>query len=729
MLRHSRFIVPVALVLLFVFQAGLAQKKKLTYEQAFEYGEPRLTSFPSRPMGWLDDTYYLEMKREQGGGSIVKVHAVTGEETVFFNYADFKDDLPEGFNLARSEANTDDYQKHIFSQENDLYYFNATSKEFKRLSENEPEENNPTFSPDGKKVAFTRDHDLYVIDLESGKETRLTTDGDELVYNGWASWVYYEEILGRASRYSAFWWAPNSEMIAYLRFDDSPVPMFPIYRSEGQHGELEKTRYPKSGDPNPLVKLGVVNLADAKTLWLDDTEADDHYVAWPFWSPDSKILVYQHLNRGQDDMRFMAGNPNTGESKEIYHEQNKTWVDFFTDIYVLGDGTGFLVRSDRSGWRNLYHYDFEGNLVNQVTNFGWRIEGIEQVVEKTKTVFFTGTGGESTESHLYSIKLDGKGLKKLTTIPGSHSASVSPGGKYFTDSYSNLTTPTKVEIFDTKGKSIRLVADTKAPEMDEYDLGKVELFRVKIDDGYELPVTLILPPGFDENKKYPVIISIYGGPDAGFIANRFPWGMSQFWYAQQGIIMVSMDHRASGHFGKKGLDEMHRNLGKWEMHDYIEVVKWLEEKPFINGDKIGITGGSYGGYTTCMALTYGADYFNYGIANYSGTDWQLYDNVYTERFMDTPLENPEGYEFGSVMTHAGNYKGYLLITHGTMDDNVHLQNSIQLVSKLQDLGKDFEMMFYPGVRHGWGGPKGQHLRQLQLKFWFRHLLDTEFVKE
>jgi len=729
MLRNSRLIVPLVLVFLFVFQAGNAQKKKLTYEQAFEYGQPRLTSFPSRPMGWFDDAYYLEMKRGQGGDSIVKVHAVTGEEVEFFNFTDYKDDLPEGFNLSRSAAHTDDYKQFIFDQDGDLYSFNSVSKEFKQLTETEAEEKTPALSPDGKKVAFTRKHDLYFIDLESGKETRLTNDGDKLIYNGWASWVYYEEILGRGSRYRAFWWAPNSKLIAYLQFDDSPVPMFPIYRSAGQHGELEKTRYPKSGDPNPLVKLGVVSLSDAKTVWLDDTREDDHYVAWPFWSPDSKILAYQHINRGQDDMRFMAGDISTGKSKEIYHEQNETWIDFFQDIYVLEDGNGFLVRSDRSGWKNLYHYDFDGNLVTQITNFNWRVKSIARVVEKTKTVFFTGTGGESTETHLYSIKLNGKGLKKLTRTPGSHSPMVSPGGKYFGDSYSNLTTPTKVEIFDAKGNSVRLVADTKAPEMDEYDLGKVELFRVKVDDGYELPVTWTLPPDFDENKKYPVIISIYGGPDAGYIGNRFPFSVSQYWYAQEGIIMVSMDHRGSGHFGKKGLDEMHRNLGKWEIHDYGEVVKWLEEKPFIDGDKIGITGGSYGGYTTCMALTLGADLFNYGIANYSVTDWQLYDNVYTERFMDTPKENPEGYEYGSAMTHADNYKGYMLITHGTMDDNVHLQNSIQLVSKLQDLGKEFDMMFYPGGRHGWGGPKGQHLRQMQLKFWFEHLLDKEFVKE
>jgi dipeptidyl-peptidase-4 len=277
------------------------------------------------------------------------------------------------------------------------------------------------------------------------------------------------------------------------------------------------------------------------------------------------------------------------------------------------------------------------------------------------------------------------------------------------------------------GNSVRFVKDSKLPVMDEYNLGKTELFTIKTGDGYDLPALWILPPGFDEGKKYPVIISIYGGPESQGVANRFPRGLGDFYLAQNGIIIMAVDHRGSGHFGKAGSSQMHRSLGKWEMNDYIEAVRWLEAKRFIDGEKIGITGGSYGGYVTCMALTYGADYFNYGIADFSVTDWHLYDNVYTERYMDTPDQNPEGYEAGSVLTYADKYKGKLLITHGTIDDNVHMQNSIQLIDKLEDLDKDFEMMLYPGERHGWGGPKGEHLSRLTIKFWFENLLGKEIV--
>lgn len=728
MLYYFKMIASYILLLL-ILQPGFSQKKNLTYKQAFERGEPRLQESIPSPERWLDDTWYLVEDRSPNGSSMIKVNAYTGEESVYFNYDEYNEFLPEGFNLSRSSFHTDDYTKFLFIRENDLYLFDATGKAFKQLTDNDSEEQNPAFSPDASKIAYTRDHNLFVIDVETGKEIQLTFDGDDLIYNGWASWVYYEEILGRSSRYRAFWWSPDSKMIAYLRFDDSTVPLFPIFRAEGTHGDLERTRYPKAGDPNPIVKLGVVHLESGKTTWIDDTERDDHYVAWPFWSADSKVLVFQHLNRDQNDMRFMAANPITGESKEIYREKQDSWVEFFEDVYVFKDGSGFLLRSDKSGWRNLYYYDFNGNLIRQVTSFDWRVKSIERVVEKSKTIFFTGTGGISTDTYLYSIKLNGKGLKRLTASSGTHNPSVSPGGSLFYDEFSDILTPEKHEIFDSEGKSVRFAGDTKLPEMDKYNLGKTELFSFPTEDGFSLPMSWILPPDFDETKKYPVIISIYGGPDAGRVYNSFSPSLSGFWYAQNGIIYVGIDHRASGHYGKKGVSLMHRNLGKWEIIDYIEAVKWLENKPFIDANKIGITGGSYGGYITCMALTYGAEYFNYGIANYSVTDWHLYDNVYTERYMDTPGQNPEGYKFGSALTHAEKYIGKLLITHGTIDDNVHMQNTIQFIDRLQNLGKEFEMMLYPGERHGWGGPKREHLTRMTVNFWFENLLDKKFAEE
>lgn len=727
MLRFIRIIASVSLILITV-QPGFSQKKLLSYQQAYGRGGERLIQSISSPVTWLDDKNYLIRKRMDGNPALIKVNAVTGEESTYVDFSQYKKYLPELLDMTGFPCHSSDYRKFIFMVDNDLFLFNSVNNEFRQITSNPSEEKNPSFSPDENKIAFTRENDLYFIDLITGNETRLTFDGGELVYNGWASWVYYEEILGRSSSYRAFWWSPDSRMIAFLRFDDSPVPVFPIFRAEGVHGELKMTRYPKAGDPNPLVKLGVVNLESGKTVWLDDTQGNDHYIAWPFWSPDSRILVYQSLNRDQDDIRFMTADLQTGITKEIYHEHQDSWVDFFEDVYVFKDGSGFLIRSNKSGWRNLYYYNFNGSLVSQPTLFTWEVQSVEQVDEKTKTVYFMGTGGISTETNLFSIKLNGKGFKKLTTSPGSHRISISTGGKMYYDVYSDICTPEKHEIFNNDGKSIRFIGDSKLPDMDNYNLGKSELFTIPTPDGYDLPASWILPPDFDQTKKYPVIITIYGGPESQGVANRFPRGFSSYYLAQNGIIVMSVDHRGSGHFGKTGSSQMHRNLGKWEMNDYIEAVRWLRSKSFIDTNKIGITGGSYGGYVTCMAMTYGADYFNYGVADYSVTDWHLYDDVYTERYMDTPDQNPEGYNFGSVLSHASDYKGKLLIIHGTIDDNVHMQNSIQLIDKLEDLGKDFEMMLYPEERHGWGGPKRDHLSKLTLKFWFENLLDKEFTE-
>jgi dipeptidyl-peptidase-4 len=725
MQRFIRIIASVSLLLISV-QSGFCQKKLLSYQQAYGRGGERLVQTISSPITWIDDNNYLIRKRLDGNPALIKVNAITGEESLYVDFTKYKKYLPDLFDMTGIPCHSADYRAFVFTNDNDLFLFNSVYDEFWQITNNPSEEKNPAFSPDENKIAFTRENDLYYFDLITGEETRLTYDGSELVYNGWASWVYYEEILGRSSRYSAFWWSPDSRMIAFLRFDDSSVPVFPIFRAEGVHGLLEMTRYPKAGDPNPHVKLGVFNLESGITDWIDDTQEIDQYIAWPFWSPDSRMLVYQLVNRDQDNIRFLAANMETGNIKEIYNEHQNSWVDFFEDVYVFKDGSGFLIRSNKSGWRNLYYYNFNGNLVSQPTEFSWEVQSVVQVDEKTKTVYFTGTGGISTETHLFSVKLNGKGFKKLTTSPGSHRISISTDGKLYYDVYSDICTPEKHEIFDIRGKSVHLVGDCKLTAMDNYNLGKSELFTIPTPDGYDLPASWILPPDFDQNKKYPVIISIYGGPESQGVANRFPRGFSSQYLAQNGIIVMSVDHRGSGHFGKTGSSLMHRNLGKWEMNDYIEAVKWLKSKSFINGDKIGITGGSYGGYVTCMALTYGADYFNYGVADYSVTDWHLYDDVYTERYMDTPVQNPEGYEFGSVLTHAANYKGKLLITHGTIDDNVHMQNSIQLIDKLEDLGKDFEMMLYPGERHGWRGPKGDHLSKLTVKFWFENLLGKEF---
>ncbi|MEA1896278.1 MAG: DPP IV N-terminal domain-containing protein, partial [Bacteroidota bacterium] len=370
----------VILLLAFALSvSGFSQKKNLTYQQAYGDKRPRVIKPLPGITGWFDNDHYLETKTGDENRQVVKVEAATGKETTYLDYSVLNEKLDEGFDLNKSATSTDDLQHFILVKEMNLYYYNTSAGSLKQLTFSEALEKNPTFSPDNKRIAFTRENNLYVVDLVSGKETRLTNDGSELILNGYASWVYYEEILGRGSRYRAFWWSPDASMIAYLRFDDSPVPEFPLFNADGVHGSLEITHYPKPGDSNPFVKLGIAHLNSGKTVWMETNEDEDRYVAWPFWTIDSKELVYQYMNRDQDEITFFASNPNTGLVRSIYTEKQKSWVEFFEDVYVFEDGKGFILRSDKSGWRNLYHYDLQGNLVNQITDFDWRVTGISMV--------------------------------------------------------------------------------------------------------------------------------------------------------------------------------------------------------------------------------------------------------------------------------------------------------------------------------------------------------------
>jgi dipeptidyl-peptidase-4 len=538
-----------------------------------------------------------------------------------------------------------------------------------------------------------------------------------------------EEILGRATRHKAYWWSPNNEMITFLHTDDSPVPKFPIFNSKGVHGELEWEHYPKAGDPNAHVKLGIVNLKNKNIVWVEENETIDQYTAWPFWTPDSKELFYQVLNRGQDTLQILSADPNTGKSKEIYKETQTNWVEFFEDIYIFEDGSGFLLRSDKGGWRHLYYYNMNGKLINRITEGDWTVDKIKYIDEDNGVIYFEGSKGNTLENHLYKVKFNGTDFEQLTMPGWSHKTTVSPHGKYFYDTYSSISEPAKLELFNGDGESIRLISERKTEIFNDYKLGITELFTITTSDSVELPAKWVLPPDFDKTKKYPVIFSVYGGPGERDVKNDFSGFLNRYFIAQNEIIYFVIDHRGSAHFGKKGTSLMHRNLGKWEMNDYIEAVKWLRKLPFVDEKRIGIEGGSYGGYMAALALTLGADYFTHGVAEYAGTAWELYDNVYTERFMDKPNENPEGYQFGSVMTHAEKYKGRLLITHGMMDDNVHVQNALQLVDKLTDLDKDFELMLYPSSRHGVRFPKWIHAQRNKWNFWYRHFFGKEFVKE
>ncbi len=619
-------------------------------------------------------------------------------------------------------------EKSVVLKKGDLYLKdNGTEVQ---LTFDNAEEKNPTLSPDGKYVGYTKNNNLYTLSLATKKEVAITNDGATGILNGYASWVYFEEIFGRPTQYRAFWWSPDSKYISFMRFDERKVPMFPIYNSEGQHGFVEETRYPKAGDQNPTVKIGWTTPDGGSITWADFNEAEDQYFGWPIWNPNNNSMWLSWMDRGQNNLKIYELNMTTGAKKPVYTEYQKTWIDLEDRnggrINFIPNNKGYIAQADASGWNQLYMYDMEGKLQYPITNGKFTVLGIRQIDEKNKTIYFTARGIESSARiDLYSIGFDGKNQKRLT-VGDFNNAQVylAPDAKNFVTVYSNVQTPTTMALINAQKKTVEVLGTATPANFDATTLAKTELIRIKSADGlFELPALVTWPKNMDPNKKYPLLVSIYGGPNAGTVMDSWSSNPTKEAWAQEGLIQVAFDHRASGHFGKEGVNYMYRNLGYWEMEDYMTMAKWFIANGQADPTKIAITGFSYGGYMSSYALTYGASVFTHAMAGGSVTAWELYDSHYTERFMDTPAENPEGYKSGNVMTHIKNFKGVLQLVHGTMDDNVHMQNSIQLLSALQDQGKPVEFMLYPGGRHGWGGAKGKHFTDLKNQFIYKHLLE------
>lgn len=693
-----------------IFQSSYAQK-------------PRRGAGQVSVSGWIDDTHFILRKYDSDNRPVTQSYDVrTGKAVNIIPEISPREklsaSLPAGYLISMADAVSEDFKSAAILKDNDLYYFKAGMQELKRLTNDNIPEVNARFSPDGSKLAYTKNKDLYVFDIALNKEVRITSDATDRIYNGYSSWVYMEEILGRPSHYAAFWWSPDGSRIAFLRTDETKVPVFTLNRldeADGVHGKLEVTPYPKPGDPNPMVKMGIADVSTAVIRWVRTDYSVDQYIAWPFWTPDSKKLAIQVVNRDQNDLQIILADPSSGDYTRIYDEKYKTWLDFHEDPYILKNGSGFILRTYISGFENLYYHSWDGRLIAQLTNLPFRVTSIDRVDEDRQIVYFSATGPESTDSQCYMVGLDGKNLTQMTNGAGTHAVSISPKGNYYTDTWSNFSDPGSILLFDKKGKNLREVHKFSVP--DQASLPKTELIRITTSDGlFNMPATITYPLNFNPADKYPVIFTIYGGPDSKNINNSWT-GSTPSWYAKNGIVIFMVDHRGSGQFGKRGSDYLYRNLGKWEISDYGDAVNWLKKQNWVDSTRIGITGSSYGGYMTCLALTKGARWWTHGFASSSVTDWKLYDDIYTERFMGTPQGNPEGYRDGSVLNFVRNYKGKLYFNHGDMDDNVHMQNSIQLISKLEDEGKEFQFMLYPGGRHGWGGEKAIHSRNEEYNFW------------
>ena len=637
---------------------------------------------------------------------------------------------------------------------------------------------NLTYSPDSTKLAFTRDNDLYVVDIATEEETRLTFDGSDLILNGYASWVYYEEILGRPSKYRAFWWSPDSKKIGFYRFDNTQVPLFPIYSAFANPaaaqtrysspkvtdlalgGSLSETRYPKAGQTNPEVKIGIVDITfrgDKHIVWADFDPAEDQYFGIPFWGPDSREFFIARMPRVQNTLDLYSVSIADGSKKHIYNETYKTWLNWINPVIFTEKGL-YMAREFETGWQQIYFLSYDGREFRRLTDgTNWSVN-LVRVDEAKGEVFFTAKRDASVRQALY--KVNSKGVVTALTDPAYNVTGVkfSPDGKYFAASYSNVTTPTRVAVFNTaigmvskghcgdiatanlaqpqpapkKGWGVcgLVVADMQGPDYDasKYALG--ELVHMTTPDGFTLPGMIVYPKNFDSAKKYPVHVDIYGGPDTPLVRDRWvtPNEDNQ-WYSENDIIQITVDPRAGGHNGRESLDMIYRQLTVNEVKDFCSWAEWLMALPYVEGDKIGVEGFSFGGTMTSMLLMQAPDKFHYGIAGGGVYDWALYDSHYTERYMDTPQNNPEGYEVSKVLNYIEGYptdyesseQVMLKLTHGTGDDNVHHQNTLQLLDALHRAGKNFDFMIYPDGMHGYYGYQGDHFKKANRAFWRKYL--------
>jgi dipeptidyl-peptidase-4 len=720
-----------------VAQSLRAQNKQLTIDDIFDPVKKVNFNGSTPTIRWLKDGNHYLLTNESSRRDVPrlqKVNAATGEAVPFFDAAKMQAAfaaLP-GVSAqdARQLANRGNYDLNpaetavLINWSNDLFYYEFGSDRAIRLTSNPEEEVGEGFSPDGRMVSFVRENNLYVEDLGMQRRERaLTRDGSAKLLNGRLDWVYQEELYGRGN-FGAYWWSPDSTSIAFLRIDESPVPEFTVVDHIPYDEKLEVTAYPQAGDPNPIVKLGVVNAAGGDIRWIDTFkyQPEDFLISRVTWTPDGEKVVFQAQNREQTFLDVNFADPRTGKSNTVIHETSKAWVAINEQPIWLKDGS-FIWASERNGWEHLYHYSADGKLLKQITDGKWEVRSIEGVDEANGYIYFTATEHSHIAPNGYRVKFDGSGLTRLTQTEGSHRLDLSPANNYFIDVWSDVNTPSQVRLYDASGKLVRVIADNKVDALKQYKLGTTELLQVKTRDGFVMEAMMIKPPDFDARKKYPVMSFTYSGPHAPQV--RDAWGSQTYMFhqllAQKGYIIWVCDNRTASGKGMDATWPVYKNFGELELRDLEDGVTWLKSQPYVDGSRIGIWGWSYGGFMTSYALTHSQS-FKIGISGGTVADWRDYDSIYTERYMGTPQNNPEGYKKSSPVHAAKNLHGKLLLIHGAIDDNVHMQNTIQFIYELQKAGKQFQLMLYPKSRHGVTDPLLlKHMRQMMLDYILTNL--------
>jgi dipeptidyl-peptidase 4 len=731
----KRALTVLVAILLFI-PAAFAQKKQITLETL--YNPTTRVYFSGAVQSgfeWLDDSTFIWPKTDEKGELIEweRFDANSGRTTPLFDVTKLERALveagvgePEAKTAARRRSQTFDARKSavVLDAAGDLFVYSLSKQTATRLTSSPSREEVATFSPDGQRVAFVRDNNLFVVDVAGGRERQLTTDGNEQLLNGRLDWVYDEEVYGRGTRIG-YWWSPDSKRIAFLQLDEKAVPVMTIVDHIPYHPAVQRYPYPKAGDPNPLVKLMVVPATGGDVVTVDHERysAIDHLIMRVAWNRDSSAVLYQVANREQTWMDLNSANPSRGGNKTLFRETTKAWVDAIDNPEFLPDGT-FLWQSERSGFRHIYLYKPDGTLIRQITNGDWEVRALHGYDPKSRTVYFSGTERTPIGLDVYHVNLDGTALQRISDKLGTHSAKFNPAMTMYVDNWSDATTPNQARLHRADGTLAKIVSENLVPLLGEYDITAPQFLQVKARDGFVMEALLIKPANFDPAKKYPVYEYHYGGPHAQQVVNS--WGgtgrLFQQMIANQGVVVWLCDNRAASGKGAVSAWTVYKHLGDVELRDMEDGLAWLKTNPWIDGSRIMTDGWSYGGYMTSYAMTHSKSFIA-GIAGGTVSDWRDYDSIYTERYMLMPQNNPDGYKNSSPRWAAKELSGRILLLHGTIDDNVHLQNTIQFIDELEKAGKPFDMRLYPRSQHGVRDPVlNQDRQRTILEFIRKNLL-------
>jgi len=692
--------------------ATAAKPGELTVDRIF--AQPSLSGRLTRGIAWAPDNQRLSYFEIKGSGKDAKpelwtMDAETGERALLVSVEKLESALPAAPSKETQATGAGrrppaQYQwapggdALLFEGPHALAWFDLKSQMSRVLVNGKEGLSDAKISPDGKYVSFVREHNVWLVSTADGKECALTAGGTEEVRKGELDWVYTEEL----DIFTGYWWAPDSSAIAYLEMDERKVTQFSLVNFESFTGEAELQRYPVPGGTNPVVRVFVAPVGGGEARAMDLGAETDVYVPRVNWLPDSKRLAIQRLNRAQTMLDVLLADTATGKTSTMLSDKDDYWINVSDDLHFLKDGKRFLWSSERSGYRHLYLYDVSGKPPLQLTTGEWEVDHVDSVDEEKGVVYFTATEKSPLERHVYRVGLDGGGFARITKEDGTHHVNFAPNAWNYVDTYSNANTPPRQDLYRADGTKLATLNENKVAELADYHLSPVEFFTIKAHDGVSLNCSMIKPPNFDPAKKYPVIVYTYGGPHAQVVENAWMGG-GFLWHqmmAQKGYIIFSLDNRGSAGRGHVFEEPIQYRFGAQELSDQWDGGEWLKSQPYVDAERIGIHGWSYGGHMTLHAMFEAPDIYKVGFAGGPVTDWHFYDTIYTERYMGLLPEHEESYEESSPIKNAGKLKGKLLIAHGTGDDNVHYSNTLALIDDLIKAGKYVEVMAFPGRGHG-----------------------------